>query len=160
MSKLDDLYNVLKEQLQLYESFLKIEEEKYNVILIDDIKKLDEIVSEEQVFFLKSRGLDQRREKILGELGFSGKTLKEVINNIEPIEKDRFTKMHADIFSVLAAFKDKNNQCQDLVQIRLHRAQQMISKLDESKNINKQYFKDGSTDEIDVKKMNFISKRI
>jgi len=160
MDKLENLYNILLEQLHLYEEFMKIEEEKYSVILADDVARLDEIVAEEQVFFLKSRGLDQKREHILKDLGMTDKTLKEVIECIDDANKDRFSDMHRKIFSVLHTFKEKNNQCQDLVQIRLHRAQTMIRKLDESKAQSKLYFKDGNSDEIDVNKMNFISKKI
>ncbi len=160
MNRIDDLYNILKGQLSLYEEFLKVEEEKYNVILTDDIKRLDEIVSEEQAFFLKSRGLDQKRENILKELNLSGKTLKDVIEYVEECDKERFSDIHKRIYKALADFKEKNNQCQDLVQIRLHRAQAMIDKLGESNNQSKLYFKDGNSDEIDINKMNFISKRI
>lgn len=160
MNKLDNLYNILEEQLHLYEEFLKIEEEKYSVILADNVSRLDEIVTEEQAFFLKSRGLDQKREHILMEVGLTGKNLKEVIESINTSDKDRFSEIHRKIFNVLHTFKEKNNQCQDLVQIRLHRAQAMVRKLDESKANNKVYFKDGNSDEIDVKKTNFISKKI
>lgn len=160
MNKLDNLYNILEEQLHLYEEFMKVEDEKYNVILADNIKRLDEIVTEEQVFFLKSRGLDQKREFLLKEIGFEGKTLRQVIDLVDDLNKDRFKKMHQDIFNVLQNFKEKNNQCQDLVQIRLYRAQTMINKLDESKANRNLYFKDGSSDEIDVNKMKFISKKI
>ena len=160
MNKLDNLYKILEEQLHLYEEFMKIVEEKYNVVLEDNVARLDEIVSEEQVFFLKSRGLDQKREHVLQDLGLTGKTLKEVIESIDDTNKDRFIEMHKDIFNVLHTFKEKNNQCLDLVQIRLHRAQAMIRKLDESKAQSKHYFKDGNSDQIDVTKMNFISKKI
>lgn len=160
MSKLDNLYDVLKEQLDLYKEFLEVEQEKYDIILADDIKRLDEIVTEEQVFFLKSRGLDQKRERLLKELGFGGKTLKQLIDLVDESDKDRFRKMHNEIFNVLQNFKEKNNQCQDLVQVRLYRAQTMINKLDESTVNRNLYFKDGNTDEIDVNRMKFISKKI
>jgi hypothetical protein len=160
MSKLDNLYEVLLEQLDLYMEFLLVEQEKYNIILADDVKRLDEIVTEEQVFFLKSRGLDQKRERLLNELGFAGKTLKQLIELVDISDKTRFEKIYHDIFKVLQDFKDKNKQCQDLVQIRLYRAQAMINKLDESTTNRNLYFKDGNKDEIDVNKMKFISKKI
>lgn len=160
MSKLENLYDVLKEQLDLYEEFLVVEQKKYDIILADDVKKLDEIVTQEQVFFLKSRGLDQKRERLLKELGFAGKTLKQLIELVDEPDKDKFKKMHYDIFNVLQDFKEKNNQCQDLVQVRLYRAQTMINKLDESTVNRNLYFKDGNTDEIDVNKMKFMSKKI
>ena len=159
MDKLDNLYTILEEQLHLYEEFVKVEEEKHMVILADNISRLDEIVAQEQVFFLKSRGLDQKREATLKEIGLSGKTLKELIEVIDDSNKERFKKIHKDIFDILQVFKEKNNQCQNLVQIRLHRAQAMIRKLDESKANSTVYFKDGNQDEIDVNKMNFISKK-
>lgn len=160
MSKLDSLYEVLKEQLDLYNEFIVVEQEKYNVILADDVNRLDEIVTGEQVFFLKSKGLDKKRERLLNELGFSGKTLKQLIELVDKSDKDRFSKMHHDISTVLQNFKEKNNKCQDLVQIRLYRAQAMINKLDESTAKRNLYFKDGNKDEIDVNKMKFISKKI
>lgn len=160
MSKLDNLYDVLKEQLDLYEEFLIVEQKKYDIILADDVNKLDEIVTQEQVFFLKSRGLDQKRERLLKELGFTGKTLKQLIELVDEPYKDKFKKMHQDIFNVLQDFKEKNNQCQDLVQVRLYRAQTMINKLNESTGNRNLYFKDGNTDEIDVNKMKFMSKKI
>lgn len=160
MSKLDNLYTILKEQLSLYEEFLEIEQEKYNIILADDVKKLDEIVTAEQVFFLKSRGLNQKREALLKELGFSGKTLRQIVELVGEQDKDRFRKMYHDIFNVLENFKEKNNQCQDLVQVRLYRAQSMINKLDENSANKNIYFKNGNSDEIDVNKMKFMSKKV
>ncbi len=160
MNKLDNLFDVLKEQLDLYDEFIAVEQEKYNVILADDVNRLDEIVTKEQVFFLKSRGLDQKREHLLKELGFEGKTLKQLIELVDESDKDRFSKMHHDIFTVLQNFKEKNKQCQDLVQIRLYRTQAMLNKLDESTANRNLYFKDGSRDEIDINKMKFISKKI
>lgn len=160
MDNLQTLYNTLKEQLELYNSYLELEKEKYNVIIRDDVIELDKIVSQEQVFFLKSRGLEAKRESVLKKMNMQGKTLKEVVDLIDENERDKFLDIHKKIYSILTAFKEKNDQCKDLVQIRLHRAQTMINKLDEGNINNKQYFKDGNTGEIDINKVNLISKKV
>ncbi|QSX06024.1 flagellar protein FlgN [Sedimentibacter sp. zth1] len=160
MNKFDVLYDILLQQLKLYESFLILENKKYDVIINDNVEDLDKIVSEEQVFFLKSRGLDLKREDILKQLGMANKTLLEVVSLIDENEKHRFKEMHAKIYKVLADFKEKNTQCQELTQIRLHRVKTIINKLEESKSQSKQYFKDGNKGEVDINKVNLISKKI
>lgn len=157
---LDELYNVLSQQYELYNNFLDVENRKHDAIIKDDIVELDKVVEEEQVFFLKSRGLESKRLKIAKELNMENMTLMDITRFVNDDEKPRFQDIHKKISMVLRDFKDKNTQCQDLTQIRLHRINMIINKLDSTGSYKKQYERDGQTGKIDVNRVNLVSKKI
>ena len=70
------MIDILNESADLYKSFLELEYEKHDAIIKNDIELLEDIVSKEQVYYMKMRGLDQKREKLIDSMGFKGMTLK------------------------------------------------------------------------------------
>jgi len=77
----DSLCDILKESTETYENLAKLEYDKYDLMIRDDINRLDEIISKEQVFYLKMKGLEQRRQKATRNINMQDKTLKEIIES-------------------------------------------------------------------------------
>jgi len=153
MKQLNELYVLLQDSAETYESFIKTEYEKYDAVARDDIKKLDEIIEIEQVFYLKAKGLEQKREKLIQSMGFKGKTLKEIIEKINELETDgndenhKLKNVYDRLFKALNDFKKINLECKTLIGVRMHRIENAMSKLGEKENIysnlenNKSYLK-------------------
>lgn len=160
MNRYDNFYSILEQECELYNNFLKIEEHKYETIIKDDVDTLDKIVEKEQVFFLKSKGLENKREQIVKELSLKGNSLLETINYLPNDEIDRFKLLHGKIINVLDKFKLKNSQCQELTQIRLHRVKNILQEMKSKKEYNKSYFRDSTSGEIDLNRTNILKKKI
>lgn len=129
---LDELYNILDKQFHLLKDNYDLEDEKYHVILKDDIDGLNQIVLKENAFYMKLRGEDIKREKYMKNLGYDGLTLKEMIGKLTSTDKIRFEKLYYELSKVLMEFKKINNDCQELTKIRLRRAQNMVDSLQNS----------------------------
>lgn len=60
------------------EELTGLEQAKAQAVGRGDLPAVEEIMKREQVISLSLRGLDQRRERMLGELGLSGLPLREL----------------------------------------------------------------------------------
>ncbi len=134
MVQIDSLCNILKESAETYESFIKLEYDKYDTVIRDDIIRLDEIISAEQVFFLKMKGLEQKRQKITQNINMKDKTLKEIIELCDKEEKVKLKAEYDRLFKALTDFKKINSECKTLIEVRLHKINSAINKQGVNKN--------------------------
>lgn len=129
---MDELIELLKESAEVYKQFLELEYEKYDIVIKNDIETLDDIVSKEQVVFLKMRGLEQKREKLIISMGMSGKTFKEIIDYLDNDEK--LLSEYEKLRSIISEVKKISSLCKTLIEVRLHRLDKAMSQLGESEN--------------------------
>lgn len=129
---MDELIELLKECAEVYKQFLELEYEKYDIVIKNDIETLDDIVSKEQVVFLKMRGLEQKREKLIISMGMSGKTFKEIIDYLDNDEK--LLSEYEKLRSIISEVKKISSLCKTLIEVRLHRLDKAMSQLGESEN--------------------------
>ncbi|HCX61260.1 MAG TPA: hypothetical protein DHU59_02355 [Clostridiales bacterium] len=125
------MIDILKESSDLYKSFLELEYEKYDAVIKNDVDALDDIVSKEQVYYMKMRGVDQKREKLVDAMGCKGMTLKEIIetdkikNNSELIEK------YNEFSEIIQEVKKINSLCKTLIEVRMHKIDDALVQLGE-----------------------------
>lgn len=131
---MNTLITVLKESAQIYKEFLELEYKKYDVILKADIETLDDLVSKEQAFYLKIRGLEQKREQIIESLGFKDKTLKEIIEITNIEQKQILSDIYNDLNKLIIEVKKINNLCRTLIEVRLHRVDKAMAQLGQKQN--------------------------
>jgi len=72
------LYEILRESAELYSNFLELEYKKYEFIIKDDTLSLDETVAKEQAFYMKMRGLEQKRIAYIEKIGMKDKLLQKL----------------------------------------------------------------------------------
>lgn len=134
MEQMDALYRILQECIELYENFLELEYEKYDVVIKNDIEKLDEIVAKEQVFYMKMRGVEQKREKLIVNMNMKEKTLKEIILLSEEDKKHIMTSLYDKLTKLITDVKKINGLCKTLIEVRLHRIDKVMSEMGENDN--------------------------
>lgn len=156
MSEFNELYEILENQYKILDENYALEEEKFQVILKDDIDRLNEIVQLEQALYMKIRGNDMKRESSIKKLGLSDKTLSDIIDLMKEDDKIKFLEIQEELTNMMIKFRNKNKDCQELADIRLKRAQGMISKLEESSK-NHIYNREQNEEN---KKKNVFSRKI
>lgn len=115
-----ELLDILDESTNLYNHLFELEQQKYESLLKNDLVKLDEVVAKEQVAYLKMRGLEQKREKLVTSLGFKDKTLKEIIELITDNEyKSKLTEKYKELNKLILDIKNTNSLCKTLIEARL-----------------------------------------
>lgn len=130
---MEKLKKLLEESADLYNNFLELEYNKYDAVLKNDIESLDDIVSKEQAFYLKMRGLEQKREKLISSMSMSGKTLKEIID-CSGDAKNMLNEEYDKLNGIVSEVKKISHMCKTLLEVRLHRIDKAMSQLGEKEN--------------------------
>ncbi len=131
---MNSLYDLLKESAVLYENLLELEHEKYDAVVKADINALDVVVSREQACYMKMRGLEQKREKMLEAMGFGGETLSEIAELSDGENRPRMIEICEELKRQIAEVKEINDASRTMLEVRLHRVDKAMSMLGEKEN--------------------------
>ena len=134
MEQYDALHDLLKEYIGIYENAVKLENEKYNASVKNDLIKLNEIISKEQVIHLQMKGLDQKREKLTLEMKMSDKTLKEIIDLFDGENNVSLKSEYDRLNKALNSLKKINDEVKTIIDVRLHRINNAMFKLKQKEN--------------------------
>lgn len=129
------LIELLEESAELYKNFLELEYKKYDTVVKNDIEALDDIVAKEQVYYLKIRGLEQKREKLLDSMGYKGKTLKEIADACGETDKNILNQEHDELNKIIAEVKKISSLCRTLIEVRMRRIDKAMEQLGEKDNV-------------------------
>jgi Fe2+ transport system protein B len=131
---MDGLIELLDNSADLYSKLLELEYRKYDTIIKNDIEQLDEIVSEEQVFYLKIRGLEQKREKLVESMGYKDKTISEIIEAVSGEEKEALLSKFNEASKTINEVKRISSLCKTLIEVRMKRIGKILEDLGEKDN--------------------------
>jgi sensor histidine kinase YesM len=134
MENMDSFCEMLKQNAELYEGLLETEREKYDAAVKNDLNRLDETISKEQVFYLRMKGLEQDRQKLMQDMSLEGKKFREIIGAAEGEQKKELSKAYDRLSRALAEIKKVNGQSRIVIDIRLHRINEVLRSLGEKQN--------------------------
>lgn len=78
MAQWQDLLKLLRELTGSLETLAQVERDKNEAACQGDLAGVEECMKREQVMSLTLRGYDQRRDKLLAQLGLAGTTLSQL----------------------------------------------------------------------------------
>ena len=131
---MDKLLEILEESAELYKNFLELEYKKYDTVIKNDIDTLDDIVSKEQVFYLQMRGNEQKREKVICDMGYKDMSLKEIIQANNKADTCNLNDKYEDLCKLITDVKKISNLCKTLLEVRMHRIDKVMKQLGEEEN--------------------------
>ena len=123
-----------KNQLVLYEKFLMIirdltenarriartEEEKAVALSLKRHELLDGFVRREQAYILKLRGLDQHRVRLAKSLGWDSLTFSQILEKVEPIQKEYLKTLFHDLEQELRALQQSKEVAGRMMNVRVY----------------------------------------
>ena len=131
---MNTLCELLKENNEIYKMLLELEYDKYEAVIKNDVISLDNIVSQEEVYYLQMKGIEHKREKLLNSLGLSGKTLKEIIDAAENEFKTNLQEEFEELNNTIKELKKINELLKTVIEVRLRKINKEMSNLGENKN--------------------------
>lgn len=153
----DELLCFFQRYLSFYKEFLQLETEKYNDMAVNNISSLDQHVKNEEVFMMKSRGLELERDKLVARTGKPEATFHDLISLFEHPFQEQINQIYNELSKVLLDLKEMNLRCNYLTELRLHRIQIDLKKLEKRPDLQKLYNVHAREGKAPV---NFISKKI
>ena len=112
---IEELYNILSEEYELYQKLNKTASEKNEAIVENEIDDLAEVVENEDEFLKKIEELEEKRTKIIVDLA-KKYDLKDdfqysnLINNFSEEWQNKFSDLRAKLLEVIDEIHEKNEE--------------------------------------------------
>lgn len=137
--------------------FIEIEKKKFEMLSNDQLDGLDDCVKQEEVYLLKTRGLEQERIKYMERLGCSGYKFRQLIPVLPKELQSDFINTFNDMTDSVKELKRLNLQANSAAKIRLQQIEKIIEKLENNSQQNSGYTNQAQKE---GKSTSFISKKI
>ncbi len=116
---LNRLSHLLSKQLDLQNDLLILEESKTKVLIDGDIPQLEEIMRQEQSFFLKCDDQLNKYQTFLNEIGLCGVTLRRIVAKYDAQNSFQLSAKLDNLEDILSCLKKTNNVNNKILQSRL-----------------------------------------
>ncbi|WP_312095212.1 flagellar export chaperone FlgN [Aminipila sp.] len=129
MNNYAEIKDVIEEYIKLMDLLIDFEQKKLNAVKEKDIQKLDNFLKEEQVYLLKLKGLDQKREGIQKKLGVEGLTYRQIIEKTEGTLRSELENSYEILAVKTKQFNETLNTLKSYIDIRLHTIEEFMKQL-------------------------------
>ena len=120
-----DYLKLMRDLTAALETLTQVERDKNDAASQGDLPRVEECMKREQVMSLSLRGFDQRRDKLLGELGLKGITLGQLEEH-SPDELQLETKrVVEELRRQYALFQNASQVARDTLEINLRAIERM-----------------------------------
>ncbi|MEG1179008.1 MAG: flagellar export chaperone FlgN, partial [Oscillospiraceae bacterium] len=92
-----------------------------------------EHVKNEEVFLLKCRGFEVKRQAFLKELGLENMLMRDVIKQAPEEMREQLDSVFSELSEAILDLKEINNRCNSMIELRLHKIEKTLNQLEESK---------------------------
>lgn len=134
LNKAKELFNMLNQYLVFYKDFLEFETKKLEDVANNRIKLLDEHVKSEEVYLLKSKGFEIKRQEFIKDLGFENEPMTEVIKTSPEEYKQKLQSVFEELSDTILNLQETNKRCNSMIELRLHSISKTITNIEENKN--------------------------
>lgn len=131
MIKSDELMQLFDKMGGLFDQLILFEEKKAECISQNDIDGLDSFMNEEQALLLKLRGLDQRREKLLTDMGFQDQTFRQLIRSSEGKEQEALQSHFETLSDKTGRLKTAIDFTKKLIELHQHGIETLLNRMNQ-----------------------------
>jgi len=133
----DIFCKLIEETITLFDELLGLELKKVDAMSENDVTLLDQYMNDEQVYLLQMRGIDYKREKMQEQLGASGLTFRQMIDQFEAPEKERLIPLYEKLSSKAAELKEAISNTKRFINLHLNSISALLEKLEGQSTYNK-----------------------
>lgn len=152
-----EFVDFLNRYLALFQEFFVLETQKYQDIAQGQIDKINEHVKAEEVFMLRSKGMEAERERLMKRADVPAGTFRELLPHFDPEVKDEAEELFEKLSNITMELKEMNLRCNYLTELRLRRVDAALKKINKQPELQKKY--DAKAKE-ETKSSGFISKKV
>lgn len=119
--------NLLRELSGCLDRLGELSEQKAQTVREDDLMAMDDVIKQEQVLSLSLRGLEQRRTKLLAQLGLSDVPLTQLPEKY-PSELQSEAKQTVDALrSSYKIYRARAKMARNALELNLHQIEKIIA---------------------------------
>lgn len=117
---------IIRDMIELFEEHLPLEQKKLQALQCDDVAGVEDCMKQEQALTLKIRGLEQKREKLQKELGWEGKSFREIIETAPEEHKQSLQELFDRLTNTVTVFSETNQAAMTAMEVHLRDIQRVI----------------------------------
>lgn len=147
----EKLFEVLDQQISLYESILSLAKKKKDVIVEGKVAELDNFIKMEQALVMRVGKLEQQREKIATEIAQSiginneSFTMTEIAESLDHYQQNKFKQYQQNFSKILEELKGANQLNSKLIEQSLEYIEFSINVMAGSQAQSNEYENKGNT---------------
>lgn len=131
---MSSLEMLIKEMIKLFQEAIPLEKEKLDAAASKRVTFVEECMKREQVLLLKVRGLEQKRQKIVKELGYEGKTFREIID-LETQENQKVLRpLYDELAEAIREFSSVNEEAMKIIRLNVYELDQIVKDKSQTQN--------------------------
>ena len=85
---MEEFLKIIKELSEVLTELIAYSEIKVDAAQSNKVSMVDDCLKKEQALVMKFRGFEQKREKLMEDLGFSGKSFQEILSIIDEAKRE------------------------------------------------------------------------
>lgn len=122
-----DYLKLLRDVGKTLEQLAAINQQKAAVVRENDLLKLDEVLKQEQALGLNLRGLEQRRLKLVPQLGLGGSALSDLPSKFPPELELEAKKTMTELQHSYDIYRSCADTARNSLELTLHRIDRFIT---------------------------------
>lgn len=121
---------VIHEMIRVFDQFLPLEREKLQAVSENNLTLLEDCMNREQAVVLKLRGLERKREDAQKQLGWQGKTFREIIELVPGEKQTEYRHLFEQLTHSMNMFQEANDSAMDTIAVNLRRIDNTLKRKD------------------------------
>ncbi len=123
---MEQFQKIIRDLIALFEEHMPLEQRKLEAIQHDDVAGVEECMKQEQALTLKLRGLDRKRESIQKELGWEGKSFREIVEEVPAEDRQALRELFGQLTSIVTVFSETNKEAMTAMEVHLRDMQRVM----------------------------------
>lgn len=122
-----EFISIVNELIKLFSHLCEVEQKKLHTVEKNRVTLLEDCMNEEQAAILKLRGLDNRREKCMQNLGLEGATFQQILERVSDEDREHLQPLFHELSEKVRQFQELSDSAKAMIEINLHHINQVIA---------------------------------
>ena len=127
MDQFSNFIKLLNDYIALFDSLIEVEQEKLIEAKKNRITFVEEAMKKEQVFILKLRGFDKKREQLQQELGFSSLSFQQILERSSGKEQEQLLLLFPRFKERMLLLQEVSENAKKMIEINLHTIEKALA---------------------------------
>ena len=160
MADMSKYFGVLTSLNQLFDNMIALEAKKLDAISRNEIDRIEQYMKDEQAFTMQLRGIDNKRDVILKEMGFPGYTMKQMLDVADGDNKQRIRDESVRLEKKVEDLKNAIASAKKYIELHLHGIEGLLAGITDENISSHEYSNTGQSSDANDKPISFKSRKV
>lgn len=119
MENYDEFYDFMEQYIDFYNEVCDNEKNKMDALESDNLKLINEVLSDYQVFVTRAELYEKRRNELFKKIGLDGKTFREIVDMETGVQREELENLFLDFRDAVTAAREYNSRSLEIVKKNL-----------------------------------------